>query len=136
MGSLVDLLCKPIWHNRSLALQTALFAASGTALYLVIKRIPASQSQSRVFPSPRETVLPTLSAAEVEDLPDPPDAQFGARDVATPYGSLRVYEWGPENGEKVLLLHGISTPSIALNGVATELVKQGRRVMLFGKSEA
>ncbi|KAK8235428.1 alpha/beta-hydrolase [Phyllosticta capitalensis] len=131
MGSLVDLLCKPIWHNRSLALQTALFAASGTALYLVIKRIPASQSQSRVFPSPRETVLPTLSAAEVEDLPYPPDAQFGARDVATPYGSLRVYEWGPENGEKVLLLHGISTPSIALNGVATELVKQGRRVMLF-----
>jgi pimeloyl-ACP methyl ester carboxylesterase len=55
----------------------------------------------------------------------------GARDVASPYGSIRVYEWGREEGPKVLLVHGITTPCIALGGVAHALVDRGCRVMLF-----
>lgn len=87
-----------------------------------------------VIPSPRTTLLPQLSAAEQHDLPYPPDGLLpGARDVDSPYGSVRVYEWGPEDGAKVLLVHGISTPCIALAAVAEELVKSGRRVMLFGE---
>jgi pimeloyl-ACP methyl ester carboxylesterase len=42
-----------------------------------------------------------------------------------------VYEWGPEEGRKVLLIHGISTPCIALGGVANGLVEKGCRVMLL-----
>ncbi|KAI9155363.1 LOW QUALITY PROTEIN: Serine hydrolase-like protein [Paramyrothecium foliicola] len=66
-----------------------------------------------------------------EDLPYPPDAFPGARDVETPYGTIKVFEWGPETGDKVLLLHGIGTPCIALGDMASELVRNGCRVMLF-----
>lgn len=73
------------------------------------------------------------SIEDVETLPYPPDAIPGARDVESPYGSIRVYEWGPEDGEKILLIHGISTPSIALTDLANKLVEKGCRVMLFGR---
>ncbi|KAF1933923.1 alpha/beta-hydrolase [Didymella exigua CBS 183.55] len=81
--------------------------------------------------SPRETALPRFSEDELEKLPYPPDALPGARDVDSPYGSIRCYEWGPEDGEKILLIHGISTPSIALTDLAYKLVEKGCRVMLF-----
>lgn len=53
--------------------------------------------------------------------------------MPTPYGSVRVYEWGPADAtDKVLLLHGISTPCVALGGLAHELVERGGcRVMIF-----
>jgi hypothetical protein len=51
--------------------------------------------------------------------------------AAHQYGSIRVYEFGPENGEKVLLVHGISTPCISLTYIAHGLVDRGCRVMLF-----
>jgi hypothetical protein len=76
--------------------------------------------------------LPRLSGDELKELPYPPNALPGARDVDSPYGSIRVYEWGPEDGEKILLVHGISTPSIALTDLAYKLVEKGCRVMLFG----
>jgi pimeloyl-ACP methyl ester carboxylesterase len=62
----------------------------------------------------------------------PPTSLPGARDVPTPYGSIRTYEWGPTTGRKILFVHGISTPCIALAGLAQELVEQhGCRVLLF-----
>jgi pimeloyl-ACP methyl ester carboxylesterase len=47
------------------------------------------------------------------------------------YGTIRVYEWGPEDGRKVLMLHGISTPCLSLGKLAHALVKLGCRVLLF-----
>lgn len=73
----------------------------------------ARKSQSTIR-SPRATLLPQLSEDEIASLPYPPDVLPGARDVASPYGTVRVYEWGPEDGRKVLLVHGISTPCVAL----------------------
>ena len=64
-----------------------------------------------VVESPQKT-LPSTSS-EIASLSYPPDVLPGARDVNSPYGSLRVYEWGPVEGRKVLFIHGISTPSIA-----------------------
>lgn len=87
--------------------------------------------KGQVVRSPRATLLPTLSTDELSQLPYPPDVLPGARDVDSPYGSIRVYEFGPENGRKVLLVHGISTPAIALGSVAQHLVDNGCRVMLF-----
>lgn len=84
-----------------------------------------------MVPSPAKTLLPKLSKEDLSKLPYPPDALPGARDVDSPYGSLRVYEFGPEDGRKVLLVHGISTPCLALGGVANALVAKGCRVMLF-----
>lgn len=116
--------------------------AAALALLLVAKSVmvpgpsPPSARAKHVLLSPRTTLLPKLSSDEAAALPYPPDVLPGARDVETPYGSLRVYEWGPIEGDKVLLVHGISTPCVALAPLAEELVKRGRRVMLFGKSRS
>ncbi|KAL2158413.1 hypothetical protein VTH06DRAFT_4461 [Thermothelomyces fergusii] len=91
----------------------------------------APVSRKAAIPSPLKTHLPTLSPAAVAALPYPPDVLPGGRAVATPYGTMQVFEWGPPRGEKVLLLHGISTPCVALGGLAEALVARGHRVMLF-----
>jgi len=100
----------------------------GLRLYKI--RTGAEQDREVVL-SPIKTLLPELSDAEAADLPYPPDAYPGARDVQSPYGSLRVYEFGPEDGKKVLLVHGITNPCIALGAVAHGLADKGCRVMLF-----
>ncbi|KAI6848166.1 putative alpha/beta hydrolase [Hortaea werneckii] len=94
-----------------------------------LRRRPVN-AQHHVIPSPRHS-LQLLSAQDLTSLPYPPNALPGARDVDTPYGNIRVYEWGPEDGRKVLLVHGISTPCIALANLADSLVDKGCRVMLF-----
>jgi len=86
---------------------------------------------TEVIPSPVETLLPKLSEEEAAGLPYPPDAYPGARDVPSSYGSLRVYEFGPDDGRKVVLVHGISNPCIALGAIAHGLVDKGCRVILF-----
>ena len=65
----------------------------------------------------------------------PSDILPGARDVDTPYGSIRIYEWGPEDGMKILFLHGLSTPggptfATVAKGIAE---KGGCRVCVLGK---
>ncbi|KAH7127049.1 Alpha/Beta hydrolase protein [Dendryphion nanum] len=102
----------------TVALATALSGPSGTA-------------RPKAIPSPKDTVLPELSDEAVKDLPYPPFALPGSRDVDSPYGNIQVYEWGPEDGDRVLLIHGISTPSVALARLAHKLVQKGCRVMLF-----
>lgn len=80
-----------------------------------------------------------IPAATPFDAPIPPlpplpglPALPGARDVESPFGTLRVYEWGPQDGRKVLLLHGISTPAVGLGDLARDLVARGCRVLLMG----
>ena len=102
--------------------------AAGLRLYKINN---GSIRDVQVVPSPIDTLIPKLSEAEAADLPYPPDAYPGARDVASPYGILRVYEWGPENGRKVILVHGISNPCVALGAIAHGLVDNGCRVVLL-----
>ena len=101
----------------------------------VVWRIYKSRSgagkDDEIVPSPLETLLPKISDAEAASLAYPPNAYPGARDVKSPYGSLRVYEFGPEDGRKVLLVHGMSTPCIALGAIAHGLADKRCRVMLF-----
>ncbi|PHH63099.1 hypothetical protein CDD81_6250 [Ophiocordyceps australis] len=55
----------------------------------------------------------------------------GGRTVESEYGTMRVFEWGPQDGQKVLLIHGVSTPCVALRDMAREFEALGCRVMLF-----
>ena len=87
----------------------------------------------RKISSPRDTLLPQLSADEVAALPYPPHILPGGRDVETLYGTMRVYEWGPEDGRKVLLIHGDTTPAPMFGPIASKLVQRGCRVMIFGR---
>jgi hypothetical protein len=109
-------------------------ASVGTLLLLGTVSSALRSSPSTVIPSPVASKLPHLSEEEVHQLPYPPDALPGPRDVQSPYGTVRVYEWGPEEGDKILLIHGISTPGIALADLAHKLVRRGCRVMMFGRS--
>ncbi|KAI1445805.1 Alpha/Beta hydrolase protein [Annulohypoxylon stygium] len=81
--------------------------------------------------SPRATLIPFISAEEAAEMAYPPDALPGARDVETPHGTMRVYEWGPADGQKVLFVHGDATPCLIFSKIAQGLVDAGYRVMLF-----
>jgi len=75
----------------------------------------------------------SLSLESAEKTPYPPNLLPGARDVNSPYGTIRVYEWGAESGRKVLFIHGLSTPAPALAVVADTLAQRGCRVMILGR---
>ncbi|KAH6853412.1 Alpha/Beta hydrolase protein [Chaetomium sp. MPI-CAGE-AT-0009] len=115
--------------------KTALIVAGtaiATAALLSLLRSYLWPTQPKVIRSPLRTLLPRLSQDEFDKLEYKPDNFPGARDVETPYGSIRVYEWGPLTGEKVVLVHGISTSCITLTTLANALVEEkGCRVMLF-----
>jgi hypothetical protein len=108
-------------------------ASLGTLLLLGTVSSALKSSPVTVIPSPVASKLPELTEEELQQLPYPPDALPGARDVKSPYGTVRVYEFGPEDGDKVLLIHGISTPCVAMADLAHKLVRRGCRVMLFGR---
>ncbi|KAI8937443.1 hypothetical protein NX059_005165 [Plenodomus lindquistii] len=113
-------------------LYVAIGAASLGSLIVLRSLTRSSQpAQIKTIPSPAETLLPALEITQLKDLPYPPHALPGSRDVESPFGTIRVYEWGPEDGEKILLIHGISTPSIALTDLGHKLVRKGHRVILF-----
>lgn len=116
---------------RSRIANTIVLAAMAYGITSTLRYVLKSAPGSFVTGSPLKTLLPNLSEQAKAQLPYPSDALPGARDVPSPYGSIRVYEWGPESGRKVLLVHGISTPCVSLRDIAHVLVENGCRVMLF-----
>ena len=102
-----------------------------TIVALRLSHLALDHTKEPIILSARATLLPKLAKDEIAALPFPPDALPGGRYVDSPYGVIRVYEWGPEDGRKVLFVHGITTPCIALGAVAQGLVNNGCRVMLF-----
>ncbi|KZT70247.1 alpha/beta-hydrolase [Daedalea quercina L-15889] len=55
----------------------------------------------------------------------------GGAYVQFPQGSVRYWLIGPEKGERVVLIHGLSVPSIIWKDVAPQLAKNGFRVLLY-----
>ncbi|RKP07121.1 Alpha/Beta hydrolase protein, partial [Thamnocephalis sphaerospora] len=55
----------------------------------------------------------------------------GGEYVLLKHGETRYYLMGPEDGSKVVLVHGLSWPSPIWDEVAAGLVKQGHRVLLY-----
>ena len=116
------------------ATSTAVTVIAAGLAYAASKMLsPHKQPQlARSIPSPRSTLLHHLSKRQAAALPYPPDLFPGARDVDTLYGSMRVYEWGPEDGRKVVMLPGDTSPAPVFGHIATALVSKGFRVMLIG----
>ena len=106
--------------------------AASSWYFWISGKVSRAEGTSNVIPSPRDSLLPTLTAARKAMLPYPPNLIPGARDVATPHGTMRVYEWGPTEGRKVLFVHRDTTPIPILLPIAKALVDRGCRVMMFG----
>lgn len=111
---------------------TAFAAFALVVVLLTLRR--ARKPLPRRISSPRDTLLPQISSEQAAALPYPPGLLPGARDVTTPYGVMRVYEWGPKDGDKVLFIHGDTTPTPMLGPIAHNLSNRGCRVMMFGMS--
>ena len=107
------------------------------ATVVLLRRHGHSKARAKLrqkIPSPRETLLPHLPNDQAALLPYPPNILPGARDVETLYGMMRIYEWGPEDGKKILMVHGDTTPGPMFSPIAQKLVERGCRVMIFGTS--
>jgi pimeloyl-ACP methyl ester carboxylesterase len=78
-------------------------------------------------PPPRTLPPPRVNKSS----PYPPTIFPGSRLVSTPHGTINVAEFGPVEGRKILLIHGISTPSIVFSSLAHALASDGYRVMTF-----
>ncbi|KAK4218869.1 alpha/beta-hydrolase [Rhypophila decipiens] len=105
----------------------------GLVLSTAVRRLQdylVERQESRIVRAPRR-LLDQLSGNEMQALPYTPNSLPGGRLVDTPYGSMQVYEWGPLEGDKVLLLPGISTPVPSLGNLGEGLVRRGYRVMMF-----
>lgn len=70
----------------------ALPLTAGLAV-LLLGHLSTRGSPPQLIPSPLKTVLPSLTDSDKAGLPYPPDALPGARDVTSPYGTFRCYEW-------------------------------------------
>lgn len=105
-----------------------------SALHTLYKPVPI---EPETIKAPTE-LLKDVTPEDLRHLPYPPqDFIPGARDVSTPYGIIRLYEWGPTDAiRKVVLLHGISGSCVVLLTLAETLAANGCRVMildLFGR---
>ncbi|TKY88632.1 hypothetical protein EX895_002263 [Sporisorium graminicola] len=69
--------------------------------------------------------------AKIHEPPYPADIFPNGTDLNSPYGTIHYYEFGPEDGKKLLLIHGISTPSPAWSLIAPDLIKAGYRILCF-----
>ncbi|EGX94073.1 C6 and C2H2 transcription factor RegA-like protein [Cordyceps militaris CM01] len=101
-------------------------AAVVTASIFILSREVLWPRWAKVLRSPLKTTIPRLTKEETRQLVYQPDQFPGARDVETPYGSIRVYEFGPEDGQKVIFVHGITTSCITLLYIANNLDLFGR----------
>ena len=135
-GSLASILAdKRTWIAVSLLAPTALYALSKLLSSSNTSKTQQKQQQTpKIFPSPLR--YPTLSDLKYQrtntTCPYPLNSLPNPRDIATPYGTIRSYEWGPPQGRKFLFVHGISTPCISLAALAQSLVEtHGARVLLF-----
>ncbi|TDL28487.1 alpha/beta-hydrolase [Rickenella mellea] len=84
-----------------------------------------------MFPIPVHHSLESVPvAAKVRQI-YPDDIYPGGAYVVLPHGKVRFWLFGPESGTKVVLIHGISTPSVAWKDVAPVLASKGFRVLTY-----
>jgi len=89
-----------------------------------------------VFPTPADHSLDDIAPdSELRKL-YPRDLYPNPQSVRLPLGKTTYWLLGPEDGVKIALIHGISTPSLIWKNVAPYLAEHGFRVLaydLFGR---
>ncbi|KAI0335324.1 alpha/beta-hydrolase [Cubamyces sp. BRFM 1775] len=93
------------------------------------------------FPVPVDRSMETLPPKSRIRQRYPADFLPNGDYAPLPYGRVRYWILGPENGTKVALIHGISTPAMSWTEIAPYLAEHGFRVLVYdlygkGYSEA
>ncbi|KAI0374220.1 alpha/beta-hydrolase [Pilatotrama ljubarskyi] len=93
------------------------------------------------FPIPVDPSMEALPATSRIRQIFPEDLFPNGSYAPLPYGRVRYWILGPEDGPKVVLIHGISTPGVTWKRIAPYLAEQGFRVLVYdlygkGYSEA
>ncbi|KIJ53182.1 hypothetical protein M422DRAFT_64720 [Sphaerobolus stellatus SS14] len=93
------------------------------------------------FPTPVDHSLDAVDPKSPIRVVYPKDFYPNPQTVHFPLGKTTYWILGPEDGTKVVLVHGISTPSLIWRNVGPYLAKNGFRVLLYdlygrGYSEA
>ncbi|KAF8916908.1 Alpha/Beta hydrolase protein [Mucidula mucida] len=88
------------------------------------------------FPSPPDSLYLHPSLASLPKTCKswdiyPEDYYPGGAYVDFPYGRVRYWLMGPETGAKIVLIHGLSVPSLIWKDIAPELSARGYRVLLY-----
>ncbi|KZT06563.1 alpha/beta-hydrolase [Laetiporus sulphureus 93-53] len=103
-----------------LALPAAVFLA------VVVTAFPNAPATRTLHPS-LASLPPDSSAREIY----PVDYWEGGAYVSLPMGKVRYWLIGPEDGERIVLIHGLSVPAIIWQHVAPQLADAGYRVLLY-----
>ncbi|TDL30083.1 alpha/beta-hydrolase [Rickenella mellea] len=88
------------------------------------------------FPSPPEAIpiYPSLASLP-KDFRSwsvyPEDFYDGGAYASFPFGKVRYWMIGPPNGQKIVLIHGLSIPALVWKDIAPQLAKNGFRVLLY-----
>ncbi|KZV72367.1 alpha/beta-hydrolase [Peniophora sp. CONT] len=91
---------------------------------------PAAPKTLEIYPSLKDASLSDEARKRVEEI-YPEDIYEGGAWFDTPYGKTRYWLVGPEQGKKVVLIHGISTPSIIWKDTVSALSAEGYRVLVY-----
>ncbi|KAL7330314.1 hypothetical protein PS15p_205279 [Mucor circinelloides] len=82
-----------------------------------------------VTSSKRQTTLGSL--ADSPPGPFPSDFYPNGTDLELPQGTMRYWMFGNEDGNRVVLIHGISTGSSIYDKLARDLADNGHHVLLY-----
>lgn len=88
------------------------------------------------FPNPPEPIQVHSSLASLPPSSKtwsiyPEDFFPGGAYAELPYGRVRYWQLGPKRGRKVILIHGLSIPSMIWKDVGPALAANGYRVLLY-----
>ncbi|KAF9960223.1 hypothetical protein BGZ72_007614 [Mortierella alpina] len=107
---------------------TVAAAASAALAGLGAQKIYRSITAERGLP------LPSLRAAanKLGKTSAYPEDYYPGGDYAElPFGETHYFLFGPDNGKKVVFIHGLSTPASVYNKVARHMAESGHRVLLY-----
>ncbi|KAK0443949.1 Alpha/Beta hydrolase protein [Desarmillaria tabescens] len=80
------------------------------------------------------TIHPSLATVSQAWEVYPEDFYPGGSYAELPFGRTRYWLLGPEMGRKLVLIHGLSIPSIVWKDIAPQLAERGYRVLMYGQS--
>ncbi|KAF7296721.1 Hydrolase-4 domain-containing protein [Mycena chlorophos] len=101
------------------------------SLLVALYALRGSPPHSNVLPAPADRGLDSLPPnSRVREI-YPENWLEGGGYVTLPLGRVKYWIVGPENGKKVVLIHGLTTPALAFARIVPLLVAANFRVMVY-----